>query len=93
MTPITEQGLLNIGFESCRRDGELYNGRIYDFQVSGKDFAVTRYKQVITDAFGKEHIRQDDKFTVSFNNYYDENTFNGFEYVEQIQSLINALYP
>ena len=93
MTPITEQGLIDIGFELCRRDGELYNGHVYDFQVSGKDFEVKRYKQMFIDAYGKEHIRHDDKFIVVFNNYYQENEYYGFEYIEQIQAIIKALYP
>lgn len=93
MTPITEQGLLDIGFESCRRNGELDNSHVYDFQVTGENFYVKRYKQKFTDAFGKEVVRQDDKFIVEFHSYYNEQQFSGFEYIEQIQSLIKALHP
>jgi hypothetical protein len=93
MTPITEEALLSIGFIACRRDGIMYNGHVYDFQVSGTDFEVKRDLPRYTDANGKEFIRKDDKFRVDFNNYYGENVYEGYEYVEQIEALIKALHP
>lgn len=84
MTPITEDALINIGFDRCREpNGEMYNRHLYDFQVTGRDFEIIR----------RRNEQEGEKFVVRFHDYYMENEFPGFEYMEQIQLLITALHP